>query len=118
CRVGRLAMVGAHSYVNKDIPPFVLAAGRPCRVRGLNQLGLRRAGTPAEALTALKQAFRLLYRSGLTLTRALATIEQELVPGPGGAEVRQLVEFCRESRRGVELRDGPGGEETDTEEAE
>lgn len=104
CRVGQLAMVGACSYVNKDIPPFMLAAGNPCRVRGLNTLGLRRAGIATETITAIRHAFRLIYRSGLNLSQALSTIEEELTTGPDRTEVRMLVDFCRESARGVALR--------------
>jgi len=102
CRIGELAMVGACSYVNKDIPPFMLAAGNPCRVVGLNTVGLRRAGVTAEAVAGLKLASRLLYRSGLNLVQALGRIEQESLVEV--AEVARLVDFCRETGRGVELR--------------
>lgn len=102
CRIGELAMVGACSYVNKDIPPFMLAAGNPCRVFGVNAVGLRRAGKTAETLAALRTAYRLLYRSGRNLAQALAAIEQEKLAEI--AEVVQLVEFCRAAGRGVELR--------------
>ena len=115
CRIGSLAMVGACSYVNKDIPPFMLAAGNPCRVRGVNAVGLRRAGLGAAEIAALRQAFRLIYRSNLTLGQALDRIESELVPAAAGADerLRQLVAFIRASRRGVELRSGRGSEGND-----
>ena len=108
CRVGRLAMVGAHSYVSKDIPPFVVAQGFPCRVRGLNITGLRRAGVAPQAVAVLKKAFRMLYRAGLNLTQAMDMIERELMPGvePGAGQeqLRDLLNFLGSSKRGIELR--------------
>lgn len=108
CRVGTLAMVGACSYVNKDIPPYMLAAGNPCRVRGLNSVGLRRTGVGEPALAFLRQAYRTIYRAGLNLTEAMATIEAELLPAssPGGGQeqLKELVRFIRSSTRGIELR--------------
>lgn len=107
-RIGQMAMVGACSYVTKDIPPFVLAAGNPCLVRGLNFVGLKRAGTQPEATASLKQAFRLIYRSNLNLTDALRRIETELIPaskpGQGLEHLKRLFDFIRASDRGVELR--------------
>jgi UDP-N-acetylglucosamine acyltransferase len=107
-------MVGACSFVNKDIPPFVLAAGRPCRVRGLNVVGLKRAGLSPAASAPLKAAFRLVYRSSLTLSAALDRIELELLgpalPGQGREQLEELVSFCRSSVRGIELRTGPDRE--------
>jgi UDP-N-acetylglucosamine acyltransferase len=111
CRIGALAMVGACSYVSKDIPPFVLAAGNPCRVRGLNAVGLERAGFAAEETASLRHAFRLVYRSGLNLTQALARIESELLTGivAGRQHVAAFAGFLGSSRRGIELRTGPEG---------
>lgn len=115
CRVGTLAMVGACSYVNRDVPPYLLAQGRPCRVRGLNTIGLVRAGIPEPARTALKKAFRLLYHSTLGLSDAVAAIERDLLPEAsecGGEEqLRRLLEFIGTSRRGIELRAGKEEEE-------
>lgn len=108
CRIGTLAMVGACSYVNKDIPPYMLAVGNPCRVRGLNSVGLRRAGVAEPVLAILRQAYRTIYRAGLNLTQALSTIEEELQPAssPGGGQeqLQELVRFIRSSTRGIELR--------------
>ena len=110
CRVGTLAMVGAYSYVNKDIPPYMLAAGFPCRVRGLNSVGLRRAGVGESVQSVLRRAYRMIYRGGLNRTQALSTIEAELLPqsvsGGGREHLEELVRFIRSSTRGVELRSG------------
>jgi UDP-N-acetylglucosamine acyltransferase len=74
-RIGRLAMVGGMSRIDRDVPPYMLVEGNPSRVRSLNQVGLQRAGL-AEAdegkvLQSLKKAFRMIYRSGLTLNQAI-----------------------------------------------
>ena len=115
CRIGTLAMVGACSYVNKDIPPYMLAAGNPCRVVGLNSVGLRRAGLGASVMTALRRAHRIIYRRGLNLGQALHRIENDLLPesaADGGKEqLDELVRFIRSSARGVELRGGRGKQE-------
>jgi UDP-N-acetylglucosamine acyltransferase len=115
CRIGSLAMIGACTYVSKDVPPFMLAAGNPCRVRGVNAVGLRRAGLGAAEIATLRQAFRLIYRSDLNLGQALERIASELVPAAAGTEERlkQLVAFIRASRRGVELRTGPDSDGKD-----
>jgi UDP-N-acetylglucosamine acyltransferase len=110
CRIGTLAMVGAHSYVNKDIPPYMLAAGSPCRVRGLNSVGLRRAGVSETAQLLLRRAYRLIYRGGLNLGQALSAIGTELLPqsepGHGREQLEELARYIRSSERGVELRSG------------
>lgn len=74
-RVGRLAMVGGMSRINRDVPPYMLVEGNPARVRALNKVGLNRAGLSTaeggKSMQALQKAFRILYRSGLTLHQAL-----------------------------------------------
>jgi UDP-N-acetylglucosamine acyltransferase len=96
-RVGRLAMVGGNTRVNSDLPPFFLYTGFDVVVKGLNLVGLRRAGFTFDQVSALKKAYRLLYRSGLKLEDALSRIENE-VPGD---EARHLVRFIRGSKRGI-----------------
>lgn len=77
--IGTLAMVGGMSRIDRDVPPYMLVEGSPARVRSLNQVGLRRAGiveaNNGATFQALKKAFRILYRSGLTLQAALEQIE-------------------------------------------
>jgi len=96
-KIGRLAMVGGNTRVNSDLPPYFLYTGFDVVVKGLNLIGLRRAGfTPAQA-AVLKRAYRLLYRTGLKLQEALQRIENELE----GDEIRHLVTFIRRSKRGI-----------------
>lgn len=96
-RIGRLAMVSALSASNKDIPPFVTCGGRPALALGVNLVGLRRAGIPEPVRSEIKQAFRYLYRSELTIPTALERIKAELK----SAEVQHLVCFIESSKRGI-----------------
>jgi len=96
-KVGRLAMVSGNTRVNLDAPPFFTYSGFAIEPRGLNLVGLKRAGYEAAQVSILKQAYRYLYRSGLKLEEALARIEAE-IPIP---ETRHLTAFIRGSRRGV-----------------
>ncbi|NJL00081.1 MAG: acyl-ACP--UDP-N-acetylglucosamine O-acyltransferase [Spirulinaceae cyanobacterium SM2_1_0] len=69
--IGRLAMLGGMSRIDRDVPPYMLVEGNPGRVRSLNAIGLKRAGFTATDLGILKKAFRSLYRGGHTLNDAL-----------------------------------------------
>jgi UDP-N-acetylglucosamine acyltransferase len=98
-RVGRLAMIGGTSGLRQDAPPFMLTNGpAPALVYGLNRVGLARASLSVDARRELKQAFRILYRSGLNTTQAIARIRAELECLP---ETRELLTFIENSRRGV-----------------
>lgn len=101
--VGELSMIGGGSKVNLDVPPYFTADGVPVRAVGLNMVGLKRAGIGDEGIRALKQAFRILYRSKLPLKEALQRIEAMATQ-----ETRHLVEFVRSSERGI-CRNRPGG---------
>jgi UDP-N-acetylglucosamine acyltransferase len=74
CRVGRLAMIGGNSKIIQDCMPFVITDGVPARARGLNLVGIRRAGYGSDDIRILKQAYRVLFRSGLSLDHALASL--------------------------------------------
>lgn len=96
-KIGRLAMIAGSTRVNTDVPPFFLYAGLYVEPKGINAVGLKRAGYQASDLAILKRAYRILYRSGLKLEAALARIESE-IPTP---ETLHLVEFIRRSERGI-----------------
>ncbi len=98
CRIGKMAIVGGCSKVVQDVPPFMLADGNPAETRTVNKIGLERNGIAEAAQAALKQAYKILFRDGLTITNALIRIEAEL---PGLAEVQHLVQFVRASERGI-----------------
>ena len=96
-RVGRLSIISALSAVNKDVPPYMMCGGRPGVIQGLNVIGMRRAGFSAEVREDIKHAYKLLYRSGLNVSRALEAIELAYP----SEEVKHLVNFVRASERGI-----------------
>ncbi|MBV9127503.1 MAG: acyl-[acyl-carrier-protein]--UDP-N-acetylglucosamine O-acyltransferase, partial [Verrucomicrobia bacterium] len=98
CRVGTLAITGGCSKIVQDVPPFMIADGNPAEIRGINQVGLERAGFGPEIVRALKEAYRIIYRSKLNTKQALERLETELGIF---AEVQQLLTFIRESKRGI-----------------
>jgi UDP-N-acetylglucosamine acyltransferase len=98
CRIGRFAITGGCSKIVQDVPPFMIADGNPAEVRGINVVGLERAGFPAEKVKAIKEAFRLIYRSKLNTGQAMEAITQEL---SASEEITQLVEFIKNSQRGI-----------------
>jgi UDP-N-acetylglucosamine acyltransferase len=96
-KIGRLAMIGGNTRVNLDVPPFFLYSGFNVEAKGLNMVGLKRAGFSLAQVGRLKKAYQLLYRSGLLLEQALERIGRE-VPDKNTAH---LVAFIRRSERGI-----------------
>jgi UDP-N-acetylglucosamine acyltransferase len=97
-RVGRYAIIGGASGVPMDIPPYMRAAGNRAKLFGLNTVGLKRHAFPEETVQALKQAYKILFRSHLTIARAIARVEAEV---PALPEIQHLLAFIRNSERGV-----------------
>lgn len=98
CRIGKMAMVGGCSKVVQDVPPFMLADGNPAETRTINKVGLERNGVSEETQTALRQAYKILFREGLTISNALTRIEKDLPVSP---EMQHLIQFVRSSERGI-----------------
>ncbi|MFM8683346.1 MAG: acyl-ACP--UDP-N-acetylglucosamine O-acyltransferase [Chthoniobacterales bacterium] len=98
CRVGRHAITGGCSKIVQDVPPFMIADGNPAEVRGINSVGLERAGFSADTIRALKEAYRLLYRGNLNTKQAVESIRKEI---PGIDEVEELCVFVETSQRGI-----------------
>lgn len=98
CRVGAHAMVGGMSRINYDIPPYTVGGGIPYKFGGINIVGLKRRNFPMETRQALSKAFKLLYRSSLSLPEALEKMKTEL---PQVAEILAMTEFCNLSKRGL-----------------
>jgi UDP-N-acetylglucosamine acyltransferase len=103
CHIGGYAMIAGTAGVSQDVPPFCMASGNHCRLYGLNSVGLKRHGFSRATLAALKQAYRLVYRtSGLSMAAALERIVAEV---PDLPEVRRFVDFIRAAqqpgRRGI-----------------
>jgi UDP-N-acetylglucosamine acyltransferase len=97
-RVGESAFLAAGSMVSLDVPPYCLAQGDRARLLGLNVVGLRRRGFSKETLRFLESAYRIAFRSGLTLDDACARIMDEM---PDVGPVAHFVEFLRAAKRGI-----------------
>jgi UDP-N-acetylglucosamine acyltransferase len=82
CRVGALAMIGGHARVTKDVPPFVTIDGHSSLVVGLNVVGLRRARYSSPDIQQIKDAYRLIYRSGLLWSEMIKQLQAEFSAGP------------------------------------
>jgi UDP-N-acetylglucosamine acyltransferase len=105
CRIGRLAMLSASSVFSQDIAPFMIAEGRNGPVRGVNVVGCKRSGMSSESISALRELYKIFFRSGLNSSNAIEKIEQELPKLP---EVVEFLEFFRSSKRGVHQGRTPG----------
>ncbi|MDY6942427.1 MAG: acyl-ACP--UDP-N-acetylglucosamine O-acyltransferase [Pseudomonadota bacterium] len=98
CKIGSYSFLQFAAGVNRDVPPCVVASGHPARPSGLNVEGLRRHGFSSEAITILKRAYRLLYRSGLRLEEA----RQELAGlAEDHASVQLFVDFLASNPRSI-----------------
>lgn len=97
-RIGCFAFVGGMSRVTHDIPPYTIGAGIPYKFGGLNLIGLKRHGFSLKTRLELSKAFKILYRSNLTLDDALNKIESEVENSP---EIQHWLHFCRTSKRGL-----------------
>jgi UDP-N-acetylglucosamine acyltransferase len=99
-RFGKYCYVGGGSRIPMDIAPYVMVAGYPARVSGLNTVGLQRHGFSAETIHVLKLAYKLIFRSNLNVTQAMERVKSEVQPIP---EVEYLIQFVESSQRGITL---------------
>ena len=97
-RVGTFAYIGGCAKVNQDVPPFMIADGNLATVRGVNVVGLRRAGVGPAERRALREVHRLLYRRGLAPAAALERMRRELEPT---RQVKELIAFVESAKRGI-----------------
>lgn len=101
-KVGAHAMVGGSSAVHKDVPPYVMASGNPCVPVGINVEGLKRRGFSAEEISALRDAYRIIYRRGLSIAESREQLVQRQKDEPGVANaIQTLVQFLDASNRGI-----------------
>jgi UDP-N-acetylglucosamine acyltransferase len=99
CRIGRYAYIGASTVITQDVPPFSrVVTERETKSFGINAIGLERKGFSAERLKALKTAYRLLLRSRMNTTQALAEMRKTLSES---ADVQELIRFIESAERGV-----------------
>lgn len=97
-KIGRNAMIGGTSKLVQDVVPYTIVDGHPAKVVGLNSVGISRAGIPVESRRNIKKAYKILYRSGLSLAQAIAVIEQEV---DSCEEVEHFLRFLRNAERGI-----------------
>jgi len=96
-RIGSYAMIGGGSRVPKDVPPYILCAGSPLRIVGINKIGLERKGFSEDQIKVIEHAYRILYRSKLNVSQALKRLEEE----KDHAEIVPFIEFIKSSERGI-----------------
>ena len=99
CQIGAHAMISGLTGIAQDVPPYMTAAGSRAKLYGLNTVGLKRFKFSEETLRALKKAYRIIFRSNLTLENALKQVEEdEIAQLP---EIQHLLQFIQQSKRGI-----------------
>ena len=98
CRIGDHAFIGGYSVITQDALPYVLSVGNRARAMGINVIGLKRRQFSDEVVTALRRAYRTLFRSKLPLKEAIAEVERDM---GHLKEVAYFLEFVKTSERGV-----------------
>src|SRR4030066_323552 len=97
-RIGCHSIVGGGFRVQMDVCPYMLAAGYPLKIYGLNLVGLKRRGFADKTIKLLERAYRILFRSKLNTSEALTKIQAELEITP---EIQNLINFIQKSERGI-----------------
>ena len=97
-RIGCHAFIGGASAVVNDVPPYVTVSGNRAKPYGLNLVGLKRRGFTKETLSALKKAYKIVFRSSLLLSTAIQKVRDDVDDLP---EVRHFVEFIENAKRGI-----------------
>jgi len=98
CKVGAHCFTGMNSVISQDVPPYLMIAGHMAKPYGINTEGLKRRGFSSETLSALKKAYKIIYRSGNTLEKAIADLNEL---GKQYEDVNYLVKFLKNSTRGI-----------------
>jgi len=96
-QIGAHSFTGMGTYLDRDLPPFVRAAGNMAQPYGINSVGLRRRGMSSATIDALKRAYKTLYRSGLGQEETRQALEMQAAQCP---EVRLILDFLNASKRG------------------
>ncbi|MEE4249957.1 MAG: acyl-ACP--UDP-N-acetylglucosamine O-acyltransferase [Alcanivoracaceae bacterium] len=97
CKIGSYAMSAGCSLIVKDIPAYVMVGGNPASARSMNFEGMKRRSWSAEIISSLRQAYKTVYRQGLTLEQAIAELEAM----PVAAELQLFIDSLRASERGI-----------------
>lgn len=99
CKIDSFSMIGGASLILKDVPAYVMVSGNPAHAFGMNVEGMRRKGWSKEVIQGLRQAFKLIYKTGLTTQQALEKIKAEILPEID--EVQLLIDSLEQSQRGI-----------------
>ena len=98
CRIGAMSIIGGCAKVVQDVPPYLIVDGNPAVARAVNKVGLDRHGVAEETQRGLREAYKIIFRSGLTVGNALNKVEAEV---PRSKELEHFIDFCRKSERGI-----------------
>ena len=98
CRIGTMSIIGGCSKVVQDVPPYMMADGNPASTRALNKEGLKRNNITDETQSALKQAYKILFRENLTMAVAAEKVRSEVADSP---QLDHLLSFVESSERGI-----------------
>ena len=101
-RIGTYAFVGGATAITRDIPPYVTASGMKAKLYGVNVLNLQRNNVPDTVIKGLKRAYKMIFRSQLPLEGAIESLEKD--PIFSLSEVKHMVDFIKETKRGVTRR--------------
>jgi UDP-N-acetylglucosamine acyltransferase len=98
CHVGDYAMLAGCAKIVKDVPPFTLIDGNPATIIGLNSVALKRSGFSAESREKIKNAYKIIYHSGMNVSTAIKKLKEENDPDEN---VQKIIKFIEESDRGI-----------------
>lgn len=98
CQIGAHAFAGASAYISKDVLPYVMVAGNPAEARNINVEGLKRRGFDADAIAALRRAYKIIFRQGLNVDEAVVELQKLAADH---AAVQPLIDALRQSTRGI-----------------
>ena len=99
CKIDSFSMIGGASLILKDVPAYVMVSGNPAHAFAMNVEGMRRKGWTKDVIQALRQAFKLIYKEGLTTEQAIQQIRAEILPEV--PEVQLLIDSLEQSKRGI-----------------
>jgi UDP-N-acetylglucosamine acyltransferase len=97
-KIGDYAMIGAHSFLTQDAMPYCISQGNHAETRVVNKIGLERAGLSKEAIRSINKAFKIIFRSNLSIEESIAELEKQF---PDSVEVKNMIEFMKNSQRGL-----------------
>lgn len=99
CKIGKMVIMSGFSGARQDIPPYAKTDGRPAHIAGMNTVGMKRKGISQEVRDLIKEAYKILFYSGLNTSQAIEKIESEL--DISNEYVKHLVDFIKGSKRGI-----------------